>query len=99
MITGTDVGLMRVTTTDAAGKFSFANLPAGHFLIGAGESSRPAALYGARRSGRSGTIVALAAGETIGNIALTLVRGAAIEGRVVDENGEPVAQARVRVLQ
>src|SRR5207248_2833066 len=38
MIAGTDVGLIRVTSTDASGRFVFSGLPAGHFLVGAGES-------------------------------------------------------------
>jgi hypothetical protein len=98
LIAGTDVGVIRVTSTDAAGRFSFAGLPPGRFLIGAGKPSYLAALYGAGRPGRPGTPISLAAGQKIADMSLELTRGAVIAGHVVDEHGQPVIGARVRVL-
>jgi protocatechuate 3,4-dioxygenase beta subunit len=99
MVVGTDVALMRVTSADAQGRFSFAQLPAGKFLLGAGKSAHLAALYAARRPGRPGTVIALDAGQRMNDITLTLMRGAVITGRILDVAGQPVPGARVRVMQ
>ncbi|HKV99629.1 MAG TPA: carboxypeptidase-like regulatory domain-containing protein [Vicinamibacterales bacterium] len=98
LIAGTDVGVIRVTSTDATGHFAFAGLPPGRFLLGAGKPAYLAALYGAGRPGRPGTTVTLAAGQKISNVSLDLTKGAVIAGHVVDEHGQPVIGARVRVL-
>ena len=98
LIAGTDVGVIRVTSTDATGHFAFAGLPPGRFLLGAGKPAYLAALYGAGRPGRPGTTVTLAAGQKISDVSLDLTRGAVIAGHVVDEHGQPVIGARVRVL-
>ena len=98
LIAGTDVGVIRVTSTDATGHFAFAGLPPGRFLLGAGKPAYLAALYGAGRPGRPGTTVTLTAGQKISDVSLDLIRGAVIAGHVVDEHGQPVIGARVRVL-
>ncbi|HUL71649.1 MAG TPA: carboxypeptidase-like regulatory domain-containing protein [Vicinamibacterales bacterium] len=98
LIAGTDVGLLRVTVTDAAGRFTFAGLPAGRFLLAAGKPAYLSALYGAGRVGRPGTTITVAAGQTIGDVTLALAKGAVIAGRLTDENGQAVVGARVRVL-
>jgi hypothetical protein len=98
LIAGTDVGVIRVTSTDSAGRFAFAGLPPGRFLLGAGKPAYLAALYGAGRPGRPGTTVTLAAGQKLSNVSLNLTKGAVIAGHVVDEHGQPVIGARVRVL-
>lgn len=98
LIAGTDIGLLRVTSTDASGHFSFAGLPAGRFLVGAGKPSYLAALYGAGRPGRPGTEVTLTVGQKKSDVALELAKGAVIAGSVVDEHGQSVVGARVRAL-
>lgn len=98
LIAGTDVGVIRVTSTDVAGRFAFAGLPPGRFLLGAGKPAYLAALYGAGRPGRPGTTVTLAAGQKISGVSLDLTKGAVIAGHVLDEHGQPVIGARVRVL-
>jgi hypothetical protein len=98
LIAGTDVGVIRVTSTDATGHFAFAGLPPGRFLLGAGKPAYLAALYGAGRPGRPGTTVTVAAGQKISDVSLDLTKGAVISGHVLDEHGQPVIGARVRVL-
>ena len=98
LIAGTDIGLIRVTSTDAAGHFAFAALPPGRFLVGAGKPAYLSALHGAGRPGRPGTTVTLAAGQKIADLSLELTRGAVIAGHVIDEHGQGVIGARVRVL-
>jgi Carboxypeptidase regulatory-like domain len=98
LIAGTDIGLLRVTSTDGGGRFTFTGLPAGRFLLGAGKPAYLAALYGAGRPGRPGTEITLAAGQKLPDVALDLLKGAVISGHVLDDEGQPIVGARVRVL-
>jgi hypothetical protein len=98
LIAGTDVGLLRVTSTDAGGHFNFTGLPAGRYLLGAGKPAYVAALYGAGRPGRPGTEISLTAGQKRPDVTLDLLKGAVISGHVVDDEGQAVVGARVRVL-
>lgn len=99
MIAGTDVGLIRVTATDSSGRYRFAALPAGKFLLAAGKPAYISALYGAHRAGRPGTVVSVTQGQRLTGVGLALLRGGVISGRVIDDAGQPVAGARVRVMQ
>jgi len=98
LIAGTDIGLLRVTSTDASGRFNFTGLPPGRFLLGAGKPAYIAALYGAGRPGRPGTEISLAAGQKLPDVTLDLLKGAVISGHVIDVDGQPIVGARVRVL-
>jgi hypothetical protein len=98
LIAGTDIGLLRVTSTDASGHFSFTGLPSGRFLLGAGKPAYLAALYGAGRPGRPGTEISLVAGQKLPDVTLDLLKGGVISGHVVDDEGQAVVGARVRVL-
>ena len=98
LIAGTDIGLLRVTSTDAGGHFNFTGLPAGRFLLGAGKPAYLAALYGAGRPGRPGTEISLTPGQKLPGVTLDLLKGAVISGHVVDDEGQAVVGARVRVL-
>jgi hypothetical protein len=56
-------------------------------------------VYGQRSPSDRGSPVTLKAGEVAESIDMTLPRNGAIGGRVVDENGDPVENANVRVEQ
>jgi len=88
-VLGLDSGVIRVTSSDADGRFSISGLPAGRYLVSGAKPPFVGAMYGAQRAGRAGTPVALAEGESRGGIQLTLTRGAAIAGIVTDESGQP----------
>lgn len=94
------VGLpQRVSTvTDDRGRFSFPNLPAGRFTLTASKPAHLTHAYGASRPGRPGTPIALAAGQRLTDIRLTLPRGAVITGIVKDRNGEPLRDLEVSVV-
>ena len=79
------------------GRFEFVNLRPGRYAVAA---SRPAYLrsaYGARRPGDAGTPVALAAGQRVDDLRITLTRGAVIAGRLRDAAGAPAANIPVVV--
>jgi protocatechuate 3,4-dioxygenase beta subunit len=90
-------GRGRAVVTDSAGAYQFADLIAGTYYL----QVQPDSFQGQYASARYGAGVRIGKGITVtegqhfdkGNIALP--RAGAIEGRVVDDFGEPVARIRV----
>jgi hypothetical protein len=98
MILGAENGYVKIVESDTQGRFSFAQLPAGRYMIGA---SRPPFLdtaYGAARAGRPGTAISVAEGQRITNLAVKMMRGGVVTGYVTDEHGQPLQNATVRLL-
>ena len=84
--------------TDAAGKFSFANLEPGSYRVIAGKNGFVRMNYGERFSGGPGTIVNVPSGQTL-NVPFRLIQTAAVSGRVRDSSGEPGAGLAVQLLK
>jgi hypothetical protein len=85
--------------SDDSGRFAFVNVAAGTFRI---EASKPGWLPGAtgrRRPGGTSLPFAIADGEHRNDFSVTLWRAAAMGGRVVDDNGDPLIGAEVRALK
>ena len=80
----------RSVVTDDTGKFVFSRLPVGSFAITARKAAYLPAEHGASKPGRTGSRVALAAGEKRA-ITLTIFRGGVIAGTLRDPSGQPVA--------
>lgn len=99
VIIGTTTGVLKVTSTDASGRFSFAGLPADRYLVGASKPPYLGAVAGAKRPARPGTPVALADGQTINNVTIQLPPGAAISGTVTDERGQPAPNVIINLMQ
>jgi len=89
--------LRRVTTTDADGRFQFAELPAGRFTITADKAGYVTLQYGQRRPFEAGTPVTVSDAEVVDRVDFMLPRGSVISVRVTDEFGEPVAGVQVQV--
>src|SRR5919197_3501676 len=87
----------RATTTDEQGRFRITDLMGGSYTISASRTGFVDAVYGQRRPLQPGTPVTLADGQELATIDLRLVRGGVITGRVLDEDGEPLARALVTV--
>jgi hypothetical protein len=87
----------RGITTDDQGRFRITELAAGSYTVTASRTGFVDAVYGQRRPLQPGTPVQLADGQEIATIDLRLVRGGLITGRVLDEDGEPLARAIVTV--
>jgi hypothetical protein len=87
----------RVTTTDAEGRFEFAELPAGRFTVSATKAGYVQQQYGQRRPFEAGTPVTITDGETVERIDFSLSNGSVIVVRVTDDFGEPLAGAQVQV--
>ena len=99
VLIGAATGTVRMTASDADGRFVFAQLPADRYTIGASKPPYLGAVAGARRPARPGSPVALADGETISDVAIRLFRGASISGAIADERGQPAVSAAVELQQ
>ncbi|HEX5069315.1 MAG TPA: carboxypeptidase-like regulatory domain-containing protein [Vicinamibacterales bacterium] len=81
--------MQRATATDDAGRFVFANLPAGSYSAPrVSKGGFVSATYGEKRIGGLGTPLVLADGQRL-TIAIKLTRGAVITGALFDQ-GRPV---------
>ncbi len=88
-----------VATTDDQGRFEIRELLGGRYSISASKAGFVTLGYGQRRPSQGGTQVELAPGQLVEKLAIGLPRGGVITGRVVDDAGEPLAEARVQVLR
>jgi len=84
-------GVERASETDANGNFDFANLPAGSFYV----TVDP--VKGFVRPSRSKS-AEIAEGQTV-HMTFRTERTGAIDGRVVDENGDGVLRVQVAAVQ
>jgi protocatechuate 3,4-dioxygenase beta subunit len=88
----------RTQITDHEGRYAFTGLAAGAYRIRVTPRHRGRYLswaWGTTSPMDAGKPIQLADGQRFDRADLALPRGAAINGRVVDEFGEPVARARV----
>ena len=98
-LTSSDRRVGRTTVTDDVGRFSFAGLPAGRFLLTATKSGYVTTSFGARRPNRQGTAIGVADGQRITGLTLRMPRGAVITGIVTDQNGDPMSGASVTAMR
>jgi hypothetical protein len=95
----TDAPVVKTVFTDAAGRFTVPELPAGRYSLSATKGGYVRMSYGAKRHDRPGTPVNLHEGQQLSGLSLRLPRGGVIAGRILDENGGPAAGVQVRLLQ
>jgi hypothetical protein len=94
-------GGLRVTAvTDQAGNFAFTQLPAGRYVVHADKSRYLPGRYPDSGSTLRNTnrLLPLLEGQ-VRTVTVLLFHGGAIQGRVVDSQGEPVEFATVRVMR
>jgi hypothetical protein len=89
----------RLVATDAQGAFEFRDLPAGRWELTASKAGFVTMRFGQRRPFEAGRPIEVADGQALERVNFSLPRGAAITGRVLDEFGDPVANARVQALR
>ncbi len=84
--------------TDAEGKFSLENLPAGSYFL---RPEIPGFVFPNEKDTKSfgyqGKPIVLEAGENLENADLKLVRGAIITGRLTDSEGKPLISEQIRL--
>jgi hypothetical protein len=89
----------RGVLTDDTGVFDLTELPAGRYSLTVSKSGFVSLAYGQRRPLQAGTPLQLGDGEQLKGVQFQLPRGGVIAGRVLDEDGEPVPGAMVRVMR
>lgn len=80
-------GEAREATTDAVGRFEFTGVSRGAYLLAV------------TRGGYVNTVIEVKVEPTLDGLVVRMSKGAAIAGRIVDESGEPVVEARVQALR
>jgi hypothetical protein len=89
----------RTTLTDADGRFTLAELPAGRYTLSLSKPGFAQMQYGQKRPQQPGTPIDVADGQKVADANVAMPRGGVIAGFVYDEFGEPVVDARVMALQ
>ena len=84
---------------DGQGRFGFRDLPKGRFNLGSTRPGWSDGAYGRTRPGGTALGITLAEGERVSGVVVPMWRFASITGTVVDEQGEPIVNASVRVLK
>ena len=97
-LAGSGLARNRTAITSDAGAFGFYELPPGQFTLTASRAAYITTAYGAKGPGRPGTPIRLSAGQSATDLSITLARGAVIEGRITDLNGDPLAGIPVAVM-
>ena len=87
------------TMTDAEGRYELTQLPAGRYHLKASRGGYVEVSYGQRRPFERGRPLELGEGAVLKDIDFALPPGAVVTGRVIDEAGEPVAQAGVSLAR
>ncbi|PYR78567.1 MAG: hypothetical protein DMF86_05505 [Acidobacteria bacterium] len=97
-ISSQDIGA-KTALTDSEGRYEFKELPAGRFTLTATKAGYVQMQYGQRRPFEPGRPIELTDAQQLDKADFVLPRGSVIGGRVVDEFGEPVAEAMVTVMR
>jgi hypothetical protein len=97
-VAGSGLVPSRSAITDDNGRFAIERLPAGRFTVSVSRASFITSFYGAKRPGKPGTAILLAAGQRLTDITVKIWRGAVIAGVVRTEDGQPAEGLPVRVI-
>ncbi len=97
-VVGPDIG-SKTAMTDAEGRYEFRDLPGGRFMLSATKSGFVTVQYGQTRPYESGKTIELAEAQVLDKADIAMPRGSVISGRVLDEFGDPVADAMVNAMR
>jgi protocatechuate 3,4-dioxygenase beta subunit len=97
-ISSPDIG-SKTAFTDAQGRYEFQKLPAGRFSVRVSKSGFVTMQYGQTRPFEPGRPIDLADAQVMEKADVALPRGSAVSGRILDEFGEPVADASVAAMR
>jgi len=97
IVSGEQLFTPYLAATDDDGRYEFRGLkPGSYFINAAALGGRPAPFSADARSER-GDRITIDAGEVRGHVDIMLPRGGVISGRILDEYGDPMANANVRL--
>lgn len=85
-------------TTDASGQFAIKDVKPGAYMLMGERTGFVRASYGARSSVQQGSTLTILSGQELKGISLRMQPHAVITGRIVDEDGEPMAHVQVQAM-
>jgi hypothetical protein len=91
--------IVRTVLSDERGNYDITGIEPGGYTVAASKRGFASLQFGQRRPGEPPETITVGQGDLVDDITLVIPAGAALEGRVVDNRGEPVAGAIVRVLR
>ncbi len=97
-ISGPDIG-SKTAMTDAEGRYEFRELPGGRFNLSAAKSGFVTVQFGQTRPFESGKAIDLSDGQVMDKADISMPRGSVISGRLIDEFGDPIADAMVSSMR
>src|SRR5690242_20750766 len=97
-ISSPDIG-SKTALTDAQGRYEFRDLPAGRFNVSVSKSGFVTMQYGQSRPFEPGHPIELVEAQVMEKADVALPRGSVVSGRILDEFGEPVADANVTAMR
>ncbi len=92
-------GVARTLLSDDRGRFTFADVPPGDFMINATKSGFFDGAYGKRRAGGNGMAYSLLPGLSAPDLKIELFKAGSVSGFVFDEGGEPIIGVHVVALR
>jgi hypothetical protein len=81
--------------SNSSGQFVMKDIEPGKYRLTANRNGYVPLIYGARSQGRGGTTLSLTRQQRLTDVTLKLTPHAVIVGRILDEEGEPVPNARI----
>src|SRR3954469_22580147 len=97
-VSSPDIGT-KTAMTDAQGRYEFKELPAGRFTLSVSKSGFVTMQYGQSRPFEPGRPIELTDAQVMDKADVALPRGSAVQGHILDEFGEPVAEASVSAMR
>ena len=97
-ISSPDIGT-KTALTDAQGRYEFSELPAGRFTLTVSKAGFVTMQYGQTHPFESGRPIDLADAQALDKVDVALPRGSVLAGRILDEFGDPVAEANVSAMR
>lgn len=85
-------------TSETDGTFKIENIEPGTYTLSGNRTGYLNTRYGAKSLSQMGTLIALTKGQQMTGVNLTLIPQAVISGKVVDQDGDPVPNAQVRLV-
>lgn len=89
----------KTAMTDAEGRYEFRDLPGGRFTLSATKSGFVTMQYGQTRPFESGKTIEIVDTQVLEKADIMMPRGSVIAGRILDEFGDPVADAMVSAMR
>jgi hypothetical protein len=92
-------GTPATTQVDEFGRFVFQNLAAGGYLLSGERNGFDRQIHGSRSNPNTGAVLAVNDGQPVTGVVFRLFPNAVLSGRVLDADGEPMANVGVRLFR